>query len=205
MRRFPLVTRRPSSQRQGRQIHCRQQLALFRFAFFWSGWRFATGEDIQTTRAPTRGAPTVEIVCNRVRHTNGPIRFRQQLLPSTSGNALILRCEVQLLWICFLPLEDEATGSAENRQIDLFPSTTICFYLWQRLDPRESDTVSSGRNYPLDDQRDQVPKDGQHVSFSSTTIRFYLWQRPDPSVSGAVLLGRRFSPVPERPGFQEST
>ena len=160
----------------------------------------------QSTKGTFKGRPyTCISFCNRVGHTNGPIRFRQQLLPSTSGNALILECEVQFLWIyCFL-LDDEATGSAENGQGDLFPSTTPAFYLWQRPDPRESGTASAGWRYPLDDQRDQVPKDGQSVSFSSTTIRFYLWQRPDPSIPGQVFLGRRLSPVPERPGFQENT
>ena len=213
--------------------------------------------DASLRRAPTRGAPTVEIVCNRVRHTDGPIRFRQQLsacylwlysdlrapgavpagatfspgykttkFPET-GQTDSLSSTTRIVPVCFFLVRmavcnrvEHTNSQGEGRPYsrDLFATsdtqTGRSIRFRQQLLPSTSGSALIlespipcllGGRYPLDDQRDQVPKDGQYVSFSSTTIRFYLWQRPDPSVSGTVLLGRRFSPVPERPGFQENT
>ena len=69
--------------------------------FVFSLARMNSRHSALTERAPTRGAPTVRIVLQQGRTCTGRlIRFRQQLLVSTSGSGLILGYFVQLPWRC---------------------------------------------------------------------------------------------------------
>ena len=90
-------------------------------------------------------------------------------------------------------------------------SRSICFR--QQLLPSTSGSARILES-PVQRLRDGVillmtnvikcPKMGSLFRFRQQLSISTSGSRPDPSIPGQVFLGRRFSPVPERPGFQEN-
>ena len=81
----------------------------------------------QSTKGTFKGRPyTCISYCNRVGHTNGPIRFRQQLSVSTSGCTLTLERQGSFLRARHFPLVTRRPGSQRRVDGSIVVNNSLC-------------------------------------------------------------------------------